>query len=289
MGAPHLHLAHPVARGRRGDDHVRRGDGVDVGQQRALELEILRGALLHEVGRGHRPPPGRARPPGVGARTLSQAELGQRRPGLVDEVPQPRLGVLGGVPRHHAVAAGQEVGDPAAADHPGADTGDGPDLLRGRAARRHRRLQREDLAALVGGGHLGTHALHDGLRPLDQLRVRRLDALAQVEVVLEPDADVSAEQHRLRHPGHLHRAEGERGPHGTLRDLVDHGGERQRVGRSAVRDAHAAAGTSRGRRSAPPRPAGWRTTGVRCRRSPSPPGLRAPGSSWRPRAACRAC
>ena len=103
----------------------------------------------------------------------------------------------------------------------------------------HRRLQREDLAALVGGGDVRTHALHDRPGPLDQLRVGRLHALAQVEVVLEADPDVAAEQHRLRHPRHLHRAQGERRPHRALRQLVDHRGQRQRVGRRAVRDAHA--------------------------------------------------
>ena len=58
-----------------------------------------------------------------------QPELGQRRPGRVDEVTQPVLGARGGVPGDHVVAAGEEVGHPAAADDAGADTGDGADVL----------------------------------------------------------------------------------------------------------------------------------------------------------------
>ena len=54
-----------------------------------------------------------------------------------DQVPQTRLGVDGRVPGHHAEAARQEVGDPAATDHAGADTGDGA-YLRRRPS--HRRL-----------------------------------------------------------------------------------------------------------------------------------------------------
>ena len=155
----------------------------------------------------------------VEARALGQPELGQRRPRGLHQVPQPRLGVRSRVPGDHAVAAGQEVGRPAAADDAGADAGDGPDVLRC-AGPAHRGFEREDLAALVGGRDLGTHALDDGPRALDELRVGRLDALGQVEVVLQPDPHVAAEQDRLGHPRHLHRAERERRPHGVLRELL---------------------------------------------------------------------
>ena len=97
----------------------------------------------------------------------------------------------------------------------------------------------EDLAALVGRRHLGAHRLDDRPGALDQLRVGRLDALAQVEVVLEADADVAAEQHALRHPRHLHPAEREGRPHRVVRELVDHRREQGRVGGCAVRDVHA--------------------------------------------------
>ncbi|HRD62936.1 MAG TPA: hypothetical protein PL137_18695 [Nocardioides sp.] len=86
---------------------------------------------------------------------------------------------------------------------------------------------------------MGTHALDDGLGPLHQLRVGRLHALGEVEVVLEADAHVATEQHRLRDPRHLHRAQRERRPDGVLRKLVDHRLQGQRVRRGAVRDAHA--------------------------------------------------
>src|SRR6478736_2716524 len=110
--------------------------GVDVGQQGALELEVLRSALLHEVSLGAGGRQVVLDHQVVLARTLRQPELDEGRPRLADEVPQARLGVLGRVPRHHAVAASQEVRDPAAADHAGADAGDRPDVLRSRPAHR---------------------------------------------------------------------------------------------------------------------------------------------------------
>jgi hypothetical protein len=129
MGALGLHLAHGVA-GRGGGDHdVDRGRRVDVGQQGALELEVLGRALLDEVGTCA----GRAQVAldrqVVEARALRQAELGQRRPGRLHQVPQPGLGVLGRIPGHHAVAPRQEVRHPPPADDPGAYAGDGADVL----------------------------------------------------------------------------------------------------------------------------------------------------------------
>ena len=276
-----------VAGGGGRDHHVRRGRRVDVGQQGALELEVLGRALLDEVrlraGCRQVALDGEV----VEARALGEAELGQRRPRRVDQVPQPCLGVLGRVPGHDAVAAGQEVRRPAAADHAGADAGDGPDVLRSGPGHRgfSARISRPSSGVATWA------PMHSTMRPrpLDELGVGRLHALAQVEVVLQADPDVPAEQHRLRHPRHLHRAERERRPHGVLGQLVDHRRQRQRVGRARRTGCPCTAGTSPGRRSAPPRPASWRTTGGRCRRSPSRSGRRAPGSSWRPRAACRAC
>ena len=69
--------------------------------------------------------------------------------------------------------------------------------------------------------------------------VGRLDALAEVEVVLQADPHVAAEQDRLGDPRHLHPAEREARPLGALGQHVDHRLEDARVGRRAPRDAHA--------------------------------------------------
>ena len=79
----------------------------------------------------------------------------------------------------------------------------------------------------------------EGARPLDELRVGGLDAAAEVEVVLQADTDVAAEEDRLRHPRHLHPAQRERRPDSTFGQLVDHGGEQRRVRGGAVRNVHA--------------------------------------------------
>ena len=42
-----------------------------------------------------------------------------------------------------------------------------------------------------------------------ELGVTGVDAFAQIQIVLESDADIAAEQNRLRDPGHLHAADGE--------------------------------------------------------------------------------
>ena len=57
-----------------------------------------------------------------------EAELGQRRPGRVDEVAQSLLGAGGGIPGDHVVPVGEEVRRPAAADDAGARTADGADV-----------------------------------------------------------------------------------------------------------------------------------------------------------------
>ena len=109
---------------------------------------------------------------------------------------------------------------------------------RGRVMRA--RLQvRGSRGASSGVATRGAHRLDDRPRALDELRVGGLDALAQVEVVLQPDADVPAEQHRLRDPRHLHPAERERRPDRVVGQLVDHRREQRRVGGCAVRDVHA--------------------------------------------------
>src|SRR4051812_13557169 len=61
-------------------------------------------------------------------------------------------------------------------------------------------------------GHTAAETLDDLHRPPDELRVRREHAARQVEVVLEADAEVAAEQHRLRQHRHLHPADPEARP-----------------------------------------------------------------------------
>ena len=122
------------ARGGRGDDDVLRGGRVDGGQQPALEVELLRGALLHDVGVGD----------GIGqsAATVRLSTLAPgARPSSVSagqaastSAAQPLLGVRRGVPGAHREPAGQEVGHPAAADDPGPDAGDGAHLVGGDAS-----------------------------------------------------------------------------------------------------------------------------------------------------------
>ena len=98
-----------------------------------LQLEVLGRALLHEVARPARAVArsgSNAQPGAVGA--LGEPELGQRRPGGVDEVAQPLLGVGRRVPGDDVVAVGQEVRHPAAADHAGAGAAHGADVGRRR-------------------------------------------------------------------------------------------------------------------------------------------------------------
>src|SRR5262244_1037930 len=75
--------------------------------------------------------------------------------------------------------------------------------------------------------------LDDVDRLLDELSVRGEHALLQEEIVLETDADVAAEQHGLGHHRHLHAADAEAGPMALLRQLVDEGFHRGRIGRRA--------------------------------------------------------
>jgi hypothetical protein len=124
IGRRRRHLAQREARGGGGDHHVLAGRGHEVGEERALELEILRRALLDEpgpvAGLRHRSRHPQPRP--VGA--VVETRLHQGRPGRVDGAPQRRLGVGSRIPRHDVEPAGQEVRGPPAADHAGADARD---------------------------------------------------------------------------------------------------------------------------------------------------------------------
>src|SRR5580658_11049691 len=68
-------------------------------------------------------------------------------------------------------------------------------------------MQLQPFAGLRRGGDARAHRLDDAPRLLDQLGIARVDTATEVQVVLEPDAHVAAEQHRLRRPRHLHPAD----------------------------------------------------------------------------------
>src|SRR3954471_9601238 len=77
----------------------------------------------------------------------------------------------------------------------------------GRSAMAH---EAELLADVVGAEHAHVHRLEDRPRALDELAVRREASARQVEVVLEPDADVAAAERRERDVGKLHAPDRER-------------------------------------------------------------------------------
>ncbi len=124
-----LHVRHRIAGGGGGDDDAGRRRRVQAGQQVTLEVELLGSALLDELGVGHGLFQGVRDGQPVRRRALGETEGGERRPRRVDQAAQPAFGVGRGVPGGHVVAAGQEVGDPAAADDSGADAGDTADVL----------------------------------------------------------------------------------------------------------------------------------------------------------------
>src|SRR5882757_2101962 len=101
------------------------------------------------------------------------------------------------------------------------------------------RLQTEHPAGRIRCGHLRAEVLHDVHRALDELPVRRLHAALEVQVVLQPDPDVAAEQHRLGHPGQLVAADGEGGPLRVPGQQVHHRLQQLGLGWGTVRDTHA--------------------------------------------------
>src|SRR5262249_41746378 len=69
---------------------------------------------------------------------------------------------------------------------------------------------------------LGAEQLDDLDRLLDELAIGGEHAPVEIEIVLEPDADVAAEQDSLRHHRHLHAADAEARPHRARRQAVLH-------------------------------------------------------------------
>src|SRR3569833_3508129 len=100
-------------------------------------------------------------------------------------------------------------------------------------------LQAEDLAGAGSACHGGAEVLHDPDGALNELPVGRLLTHRQVEVVLEPDPDVPAEQHRLRDPRHLVPPDGERRPLRAVGEQPQHGLQQPGVDGRAVGDAQA--------------------------------------------------
>ena len=213
---------------RRGERHLRPRRPVGRREQRALELLPLRRALLDEAG---------ALDGLLGSGDERQRSLGRQRrerqpPVCVACVVEHRVdlaaGLRVGVVEAHVEPVEQEARRPAAADHPAAEQRD--DV---------RRIETELLADLVRAEDARVHRLEDRHGPLDELPVRRELPAREVEVVLEPDADVAAHERRLRHIGQLHPADRERREHAAGRELGDERHQRLRIVGRAVRDAHA--------------------------------------------------
>src|SRR5277367_101969 len=100
-------------------------------------------------------------------------------------------------------------------------------------------MQLQALARLGRGEYSGANGLNDSSGLLHQLSIAGVDALAQVQIVLESDAHIAAKQHSLGHPGHLHAADRKGAPIAVLRQRVDHGEQVSHVRRNAIGDAHA--------------------------------------------------
>ncbi|ABA52551.1 hypothetical protein BURPS1710b_A2129 [Burkholderia pseudomallei 1710b] len=101
------------------------------------------------------------------------------------------------------------------------------------------RRQAELAAPLGGRQHARAETLDDLPRTLDERAVRRVHAAVEPQVVLEADAHVAAEQHRLREHRHLHPADAEARPMRAGRQVVDHRLHRAGVGGRAPRNAEA--------------------------------------------------
>src|SRR5262249_11559166 len=100
-------------------------------------------------------------------------------------------------------------------------------------------VELEAVPDLGGGEDARAHGLDDRARLLHQLRVARVHAAAEIEIVLKAYSHVAAEQYRLRHPRHLHATHGEGTPHAVLGERVHHGQQVTDVRRHAVGDAGA--------------------------------------------------
>ena len=111
-------------RRRGGDDDVVGRRGVDPREQLDLEVLVVERAFLDEIGVGDRVGEvgGEAQP--IAPRPRREADRLEARPGDVDDMRQPGLGVGVRIGRDDVEAVGEKIGGPAAADRAGADAGD---------------------------------------------------------------------------------------------------------------------------------------------------------------------
>ena len=101
-------------------------------------------------------------------------------------------------------------------------------------------------------------------------------ALAEPEIVLEPDADIAAGEHGQRRIGQLVAADREGRKRPACRQVVDHRHEACRGRPARPRECPCRAAPAPGPRSGPARPAIWRAPDGRCRKSRSRGARRAP-------------
>src|SRR3954447_20602545 len=94
-------------------------------------------------------------------------------------------------------------------------------------------------AHLVGAEDADVHRLEDRHGALDELPVRGERPAREVQVVLEADARVAADERGERDVRQLHAADREGGEDRVLRQPADERQQRRRVVRGPVRDAHA--------------------------------------------------
>src|SRR6218665_1965570 len=84
-------------------------------------------------------------------------------------------------------------------------------------------------AALGGRQPPGAETLDNFARTLDQRTVARMHAAIEPQIVLQANAHMPAEQHRLREHRHLHAPDAEAGPVRARRQVVNHGLHRASV------------------------------------------------------------
>src|ERR1700727_2391819 len=99
--------------------------------------------------------------------------------------------------------------------------------------------QLEPLADLLRANDPGPHPRHDAGRFFDELRIGRELPLADVEVVLKPDADIAAGEHGRGWAGERVATDGEGRERPTCRHVVHHRHESVEVVRRPPANAHA--------------------------------------------------
>ena len=201
---------------------------VDLREQAPLERLVLGHALLDDVGVPHRVGErrherDRSSPPG------GQRQLRPRPLGVVQHLAYALFGLRMRVVQHDVVPALHESSGPAAADDAASDD---CDAHQGAVRWSFSRTSSVD-------EHAHVHRLEDRDRTGHEVGVGRLDAALEPDVVLEPDANVAADERSERDVRQLHPADGEGREHAVGRELVHEREQRPRVVGRAVGDAHA--------------------------------------------------